>query len=131
MLAGIFKEMRLPNNVVEYVKTHEELKEACLKFQMNADEQNYPGWTGTRGAVQGRQAVEAWVYWKAGMMGDVSLPHGVIEYAKTHEQLRRAFLTLHKDADQFYPEWKDNLGYTSRHEQECSLVSAGGSVKLD
>ena len=50
--------------------------------------------------------------WKAGMYGDVSLSDGVIEYAKTHEELKGAFLTFQKDADQIYPGWKEKLGYT-------------------
>ena len=35
--------------------------------------------------------------------GDVSLSDGVIEYAKTHEEVKGAFLTFPKDADQIYP----------------------------
>merc|ERR550525_286891 len=46
------------------------------------------------------------------MYGDVSLSDGVIEYAKTHEELKGAFLTFQKDADQIYPGWKEKLGYT-------------------
>merc|ERR1712193_588177 len=59
-----------------------------------------------------RQGEEAWMLWKAGMYGDVSLSDGVIEYAKTHEELKGAFLTFQKDADQIYPGWKEKLGYT-------------------
>merc|ERR1712151_1478195 len=55
---------------------------------------------------------EAWKLWKAGMYGDVSLSDGIIEYAKTHEEIKGAFLTLQKDADQIYPGWKEQLGYT-------------------
>jgi len=55
---------------------------------------------------------EAWMLWRAGMYGDVSLSDGVIEYAKTHEELKGAFLTFQKDADQIYPGWKEKLGYT-------------------
>jgi hypothetical protein len=50
--------------------------------------------------------------WKAGMYGDVSLSDGIIEYAKTHEEIKGAFLTFQKDADQIYPGWKEQLGYT-------------------
>merc|ERR1711862_878345 len=35
-----------------------------------------------------------------------------IEYAKTHEEIKGAFLTFQKDADQIYPGWKEKLGYT-------------------
>jgi len=55
---------------------------------------------------------EAWKHWKAGMFGDVSLSDGIIEYAKTHEEIKGAFLTFQKDADQIYPGWKEKLGYT-------------------
>merc|ERR1712118_581689 len=43
---------------------------------------------------------------------NVILSDGVIEYAKTHEELKGAFLTFQKDADQIYPGWKEKLGYT-------------------
>merc|ERR1712054_545736 len=46
------------------------------------------------------------------MFGDVSLSDGIIEYAKTHEEIKGAFLTFQKDADQIYPGWKEKLGYT-------------------
>merc|ERR1719499_686596 len=65
-----------------------------------------------QGAVSCRQGEEAWMLWKAGMYGDVSLSDGVIEYAKTHEELKGAFLTFQKDSDQIYPGWKEKLGYT-------------------
>jgi len=64
------------------------------------------------GAVSCRQGEEAWKQWKAGMFGDVSLSDGIIEYAKTHEEIKGAFLTFQKDADQIYPGWKEKLGYT-------------------
>ena len=40
------------------------------------------------------------------------LSDGVIEFAKTHEEIKGAFLTFQKDADQIYPGWKEKLGYT-------------------
>jgi len=40
------------------------------------------------------------------------LSDGIIEYAKTHEEIKGAFLTFQKDADQIYPGWKEKLGYT-------------------
>merc|ERR1739847_218535 len=58
------------------------------------------------------QAEEAWYAWKLGAYGDVSLSDGVIEFAKTHEEMKGAFLTFQKDADQIYPGWKEKLGYT-------------------
>merc|ERR1712190_173975 len=65
-----------------------------------------------QGATSCRQGEEAWMLWKAGMYGDVSLSDGIIEYAKTHEEMKGAFLTFQKDADQIYPGWKEQLGYT-------------------
>jgi hypothetical protein len=34
-----------------------------------------------------------------------------VEYTKTHEEIKAAFLTFHKDSDQIYPGWKEKLGY--------------------
>merc|ERR1719230_2429922 len=65
-----------------------------------------------QGATSCRQGEEAWKLWKAGTYGDVSLSDGIIEYAKTHEEIKGAFLTFQKDADQIYPGWKEQLGYT-------------------
>ncbi|CAE8648024.1 unnamed protein product, partial [Polarella glacialis] len=64
------------------------------------------------GAISCRQGEESWKQWKAGKFGDVSLSDGIIEFAKTHEELKGAFLTFQKDADQIYPGWKEKLGYT-------------------
>merc|ERR1711879_307717 len=65
-----------------------------------------------QGAMSCSQGEEAWKLWKAGTYGDVSLSDGVVEYAKTHEEIKGAFLTFQKDADQIYPGWKEKLGYT-------------------
>merc|ERR1712008_367415 len=65
-----------------------------------------------QGAMSCRQGEEAWKLWKAGTYGDVSLSDGVVEYAKTHEEIKGAFLTFQKDVDQIYPGWKEKLGYT-------------------
>merc|ERR1712008_666705 len=65
-----------------------------------------------QGAISCRRGEEAWKLWKAGTYGDVSLSDGVVEYAKTHEEIKGAFLTFQKDADQIYPGWKEKLGYT-------------------
>merc|ERR1711934_1250415 len=65
-----------------------------------------------QGAMSCRQGEEAWKLWKAGTYGDVSLSDGVVEYAKTHEEIKGALLTFQKDADQIYPGWKEKLGYT-------------------
>ena len=64
------------------------------------------------GAVSCRQGEEAWKAWKSGQYGNISLSDGVIEFAKTHEEIKGAFLTFQKDADQIYPGWKEKLGYT-------------------
>merc|ERR1712176_108264 len=65
-----------------------------------------------QGATSCRQGEEAWKLWKAGAYGDISLSDGIIEYAKTHEEIKGAFLTFQKDADQIFPGWKEKLGYT-------------------
>merc|ERR1712139_195423 len=65
-----------------------------------------------QGAISCAQGEDAWKQWKGGAYGEVSLSDGVIEYAKTHEELKGAFLTFQKDADQIYPGWKEKLGYT-------------------
>ena len=65
------------------------------------------------GAISCRQAEEAWKQWKAGQFGDVSLSDAVILYAKTHAELKGAFLTFPNDADDIYPGWKKTLGYES------------------
>ena len=49
---------------------------------------------------------------RSGQYGNISLSDGVIEFAKTHEEIKGAFLTFQKDADQIYPGWKEKLGYT-------------------
>jgi hypothetical protein len=46
---------------------------------------------------------KAWKAWKSGKYGAVSLSDGIIEFAKTHEEIKGAFLTFQKDADQIYP----------------------------
>ncbi|CAK0820262.1 unnamed protein product [Prorocentrum cordatum] len=65
-----------------------------------------------QGAISCAQGEESWKLWKAGTYGDLSLSVGVVEYAKTHEELKGVFLTFQKDADQIYPGWKEKLGYT-------------------
>ena len=64
------------------------------------------------GAISCRQGEEAWKAWRSGQYGNISLSDGVIEFAKTHEEIKGAFLTFQKDADQIYPGWKEKLGYT-------------------
>ncbi|CAJ1394660.1 unnamed protein product [Effrenium voratum] len=64
------------------------------------------------GAISCRQGEDAWKAWKSGQFGNISLSDGVIEFAKTHEEIKGAFLTFQKDADQIYPGWKEKLGYT-------------------
>jgi hypothetical protein len=78
-----------------------------------------------QGATSCRQGEEAWKLWKAGMYGDVSLSDGIIEYAKTHEEIKGAFLTFQKDADQIYTGWKEQLGYTG----ESSVQAASFAWK--
>jgi ribulose-bisphosphate carboxylase large chain len=74
------------------------------------------------GAISCRQGEEAWKMWKAGRYGNVSLSDGVIEFAKTHEEIKGAFLTFQKDADQIYPGWKEKLGYTGESSVQASSV---------
>jgi ribulose-bisphosphate carboxylase large chain len=54
---------------------------------------------GTAGAKSLHQAHDAW-------MKKVNL----VEYAKDHQELKRAFETFHWDADKLYPGWRDKLG---------------------
>ena len=48
----------------------------------------------TPGAVACRQAVDAWKDWKSGQYGNISLNDGVIDFARTHEEIKGAFLDL-------------------------------------
>merc|ERR1711966_192694 len=41
-----------------------------------------------QGAISCGQGEEAWKLWKAGTYGDISLSDGVVEYAKTHEEIK-------------------------------------------
>jgi len=36
------------------------------------------------------------------------------EYAKTHEEIKGAFLSFQKDADQIYPGWKETVFWVSQ-----------------
>ncbi|TCO70490.1 ribulose-bisphosphate carboxylase [Rhodovulum euryhalinum] len=54
---------------------------------------------GTAGAKSLRQAHDAW---KSGV--------DLVTYAKEHRELARAFASFQKDADQFYPGWREALG---------------------
>jgi ribulose-bisphosphate carboxylase large chain len=56
-----------------------------------------------QGAISCGQGEESCMQWKAGKFGNVSLSNGVIVYAKTHEEIKGAFLTFQKDADQIFP----------------------------
>ena len=58
-------------------------------------------------ATSCRQGEESWKVWKAGAYGDVSLSDGVMEYGTTYEEIKGAFFTIQKDADQIYPGWKE------------------------
>ncbi|CAE7805389.1 rbcG, partial [Symbiodinium necroappetens] len=61
--------------------------------------------------ISGRQAEEAWNAWRSGQYGSISLSDGVIEFAKTHDEMKRLFLTFRRDADRIYPGWREKLGY--------------------
>ena len=41
----------------------------------------------------------------------MSLTHCVIEYTTTHGEIKGVGPTFQKDADQFYPWWKEELDY--------------------
>ncbi len=56
---------------------------------------------GTAGAKSLRQSHEAW---RAGV--------NLVDYAKDHPELARAFLSFQADADQFYPGWREALDVT-------------------
>lgn len=53
----------------------------------------------TAGAISLRQSHEAWIQ-------GVDL----VDYAKEHKELARAFESFSHDADRFYPGWRDQLG---------------------
>jgi ribulose-bisphosphate carboxylase large chain len=53
---------------------------------------------GTAGAKSLRQAHDAW------MAGE-----NLVDYAKDHRELARAFVSFEKDADAIYPGWRDKL----------------------
>jgi hypothetical protein len=66
-----------------------------------------------QGAISCGQNEDVGRQWKAGKYGDVSFcSNGVIEYAKTHEKIKGAFLAFQKDAGQIYPGWKHKLSYS-------------------
>ena len=65
-----------------------------------------------QGATSYHQGKDAWKLWKAGAYGEISLSDGGIDVAEAHEEIKGAFLTFQKDADQIYPGWKEKLGYT-------------------
>jgi hypothetical protein len=54
--------------------------------------------------------------WRAGKFG-------AIEYAKTHEKIRGAFLTFQKVADQIYPGWKVKLGYSGESSVQAATFN--------
>merc|ERR1711879_1075099 len=87
-----------------------------------------------QGAISCGQGEDAWKQWKAGTYGEVSLSDGVIEYAKTHEELKGAFLTFQKDADQIYPGWKEKLGYTGESSVQAASFDwkkrAGAAISV-
>ncbi len=51
---------------------------------------------------------------KPGNFDDVSPSDCVIQYAKTHEEIKGAFHTFQKEADQIYPGWKEKLDCTGK-----------------
>jgi hypothetical protein len=67
---------------------------------------------------------------EAGKFGNVSLSDGVIVYAKTHEEIKGAFLTFQKNADQIYPGWKEKLGYTGASFAPLALLQAAMALIL-
>ena len=73
-------------------------------------------------AGDSRRGEEAWVLWKASMYGGLELSDGVIEYAKTHEEFKGAFMNFQKTADQIYPGWKTAL--TDKCEEAWMLCKA-------
>ena len=47
-----------------------------------------------QGAMSCRQGEEVWKLWKASIYVDVSLSDGVVEYAKTHKEIKEHELTM-------------------------------------
>jgi len=56
-------------------------------------------------------------------LGHPSVIVSVVDYAKNHGEIKGAFLTFQKDADQIYQRWNEKLGYTG-----ASAVLAATSV---
>eukprot|EP00969_Alexandrium_andersonii_P115839 5123100-Alexandrium_andersonii.AAC.1 len=50
---------------------------------------------------------------ESGAYGDVSPSDGVVEFAKTHDEIKVAFRTFQMDADERYPGWKEKLGHAA------------------
>ena len=61
------------------------------------------------GAIACIQGGEAWKAWKSGDYGSMSLSEAIVEFAKTHDELKGAFMTFPQDADQMYPGWREQL----------------------
>ena len=82
-----------------------------------------------QGAMACRQGEEAWTFWRAGNYGGVRLSDGIIAYAKTHEEIRGAFLTFPKAADQIYPGWRQQLGYTGKTSLPVPMVAPAAHTR--
>lgn len=81
-----------------------------------------------QGAISCRHEEEAWLTWKSRTFGDIILSDGLVEYAKTHVEIKCAFLAFQTDADQMYPGLKEKLGYTGESSvQATSLEEAEDS----
>ena len=111
----LFSEFTISNEFSIYIMSYfvQSVEQGCSCLKPALQGGSFGHKDGPKiGAISCRQGEEAWKQWKAGQFGNISLSDGVIEYAKTHEEIKGAFLTFQKDADQIYPGWKEKLGYT-------------------
>ena len=109
--------MSLSDGVFEYTKTHEEIREPSSRSRGMPARSARSGWRGSATRVSDDCATSTFYYqrplesygqqdfFNQGVYGSVSLSDGVIEYAKTREGIKGAFLMVQMNADQIYPGW--------------------------
>ena len=73
--------------------------------------------------IANRQSEEAWKNWQSGMYGNVSLSEGVMQFAKTHAEIKGAFLTFPEEADRLYAGWRAKLGCSGETPKPAALTA--------